>query len=85
MTKYSGQFDLEQYACPFGETHKIETVIDDNDYPYGVCVKCCVPSRDLDQELRDAGVKARQYVKPKQSSRMKPPRKSRARQGPRIR
>lgn len=80
-----GKFDLERYECPFGETHKIETVVDENDYPYGVCTKCCVPSRELDQELRDRGDLIRVYKKPKQSSRMKPPRKTRARQPPRIR
>lgn len=82
---YGGKFNLENYECPFGESHKIETFFDEDEYPYGKCIKCHVPSRVLDQELRDSGVKARVYVKPKQSSRMKPPRKSRTRQGPRIR
>lgn len=85
MTKHGGKFDLEQYACPAGGSHKIQTFIDEDEYPYGMCTRCKAPSRFLDQQLREAGVKARAYVKPKQSSRVPPPRKTRARQGPRIR
>lgn len=82
---YGGKFNLENYECPAGGTHKIETFFDENEYPYGKCTRCNAPSRSLDQQLRESGVKARVYVKPKQSSRVQPPRKTRARQGPRIR
>lgn len=80
-----GKFDLEKYECPAGGHHKIETFIDEDEYPYGMCTRCKAPSRFLDQQLRDSGVKARVYKKPVQSSRVPAPRKTRARQPPRIR